>query len=94
MWYAVYVDFPRQLTNRERSTVADALDSNVPGSGCVGLQNGPNDEMYFAVEAPSDEEAAGLASDYACLVLRHAGLNDEYSITLQTTDGGFRNWTL
>ena len=93
MLYAIYVDMARQLTAQERSAVADALEAHVPSGGCVGLQKGPNDEVYFDVEASSDEEAEALAARYISLVLQTAGLDEEYTITLQTTDGGFRNWT-
>ena len=93
MLYAVYIDMPRQLTAQERLAVADALEAQVPSGGCVGLQKGPNDEVYFDVEAPSDKEAEALAARYISLVFQAAELDEEYTISLQTTDGGFRNWT-
>ena len=65
----------------------------MPAGGCVGLQKGPYDEVYFDVEAASDKEAEALAARYISVVLQAAGLHEEYTITLQTTDGGFRNWT-
>jgi len=88
MQYAVYADLGRPLTDEERSAVAAALDAKVPGSGCVGMQNGPNDELYFCLEAAGDAEAEAQAVWYAALVFREAGLDAEYTLTLQTTRSG------
>ena len=93
MRYHVYADLSRCLTDEERSAVAEALDQNVPGSGCVGPQNREEDEVYFSVEAPSDDEASALAAHYMNDVIKHAGLAVQYMLALQTMDGGFRAWT-
>lgn len=81
--YAVYADLARPLTPEERSSVFEALDANVPGSGCVGPHKSGNDEVYFAVEACSEEEASALAARHMNLVLREAGLNTDYAVTVQ-----------
>ena len=62
MRYAVYADLSRPLTGRERSAVCEALDATVLDSGCVGRQKGPNDEVYFCVDAISEEDAKAQAS--------------------------------
>ncbi len=94
MRYHVYVDLSRRLTEQERSAVFEALERHVPDSGCVGPQNAPEDEVYFSVQASSDEEASAVAARYISIVLTHAGLDTHYTISLQTTDGGFRAWTI
>jgi hypothetical protein len=73
--YAVYADLSRELTTVERSAVIVALEANVPDSGCVGLQKGPNEEVYFCVEALSETEAGTQAAGYLTVVLEYAGLN-------------------
>jgi len=88
MEYSVYADLSRPLMGEERSAVAEALDASVPESGCVGIQSGSNDEMYFCVEAGSDAEAEAQAVRYAEIVFREAGLDMEYTLTLQTTRSG------
>ena len=91
--YAVYADLSRQLTNQERLAIFEALETRVPDSGCVGPQKRAEDEVYFVVEAPSDDEASALAAHYMSTVLKHAGVKAQYTLTLQTLDGGFRVWT-
>lgn len=88
MQYAVYADLPRLLTSMERSSVAEALDLTVPDSGCVGLQNGPGDEVYFCVEAISEEEAHAQAARYMDAVLSQSDLRVEYTLTLQRMGRG------
>ena len=93
MRYSVYADLSRTLTKHERSAIVEALDTSVPNSGCVGPQKRSEDEVYFEVEAPSDEEASALAAHYMDLVLQLAGVDVQYMLALQTTDGGFRAWS-
>ena len=93
MRYAVYADLSRRLTDKERLAVANALETNVPDGGCVGPQNREEDEVYFSVEAPSDDEASALAAHYMNTVISHAGVEVKYMLALQTIDGGFRAWT-
>jgi hypothetical protein len=93
MRYQVYADLSRRLTEEERSAVFEALEINVPDSGCVGPQNREEDEVYFSVEAPSDDKASALAAHYMNIVISHAGLDVQYMLALQTIDGGFRAWT-
>jgi hypothetical protein len=87
MKYAIYADFSRPLMTAERSAVSEALDANVPGSGCVGCQTGPNDEVYFSIEAPSDEEAIARAAHHMSIVVHVVGLDADYTLTVQATDG-------
>lgn len=84
MRYAVYADLPRPLTTLEQSAVFEGLEAYVPDSGCVGRDKRPNDEVYFCVEAPSEEEATAQARRYMGIVLQRAGLEVEYAISLQT----------
>jgi hypothetical protein len=84
MLYAVYADLPRPLTKLEQSAVFEALEANVPDSGCVGRDTRPNDEVYFCVEALSEEEATAQARHYMDIVLQRAELEVEYAISLQT----------
>jgi hypothetical protein len=84
MRYAVFADLPRPLTKQEQSAVFEALEQNVPDSGCVGRDKRPNDEVYFCVEAPCEEDATALARRYMGIVLQRARLDLEYAIFLQT----------
>jgi hypothetical protein len=83
MQYDAFADLSRPLTEQERDAVAEALDANVPGGGCVGLQNGPNDEIYFCVEASSEQDARTNAQSYVNSVLQTAGLDVGYELELQ-----------
>ncbi len=83
MRYAVFADFPRPLTKQERSAVFEALEANVPDSGCVGRDKRPNDEVYFCVEASCEDDATALARRYMDIVLQRAGLDAAYAISLQ-----------
>jgi hypothetical protein len=83
--YAVYADLSRPLTGEERSAVFEAVEASVPGSGCVGRQSGPNDEVYFCVEAPGEDDARAQADAYMSTVLERARLGVEYMLSLQTT---------
>lgn len=67
----------------ERATLFEALDSLVPGSGCVGRQNGPNDEVYFSVSEETYEQAWQQAVRWMDIVLRNANLAVDYTIELQ-----------
>ena len=81
MRYAIYADLSRRLTEQERSAFADALDASVPDSGCVGLQKGPTDEVYFSVEALSEAAARAQAEHYMSIMLQKVALNVEYALT-------------
>ncbi len=83
MEYAVYADLSRPLTEQERSTIFAALDAIVPDSGCVGLQKGPNDEVYFTVDALSLEEAKAQATQYMNQILNKVELDIGYTLELQ-----------
>lgn len=83
MRYAVFADLPRPLTKEEQSAVVEALELNVPESGCVGRDKSPNDEVYFCVEAPSEVDATAQAARYMTAVLQTAGLDIEYTVELQ-----------
>ncbi|MBN8422809.1 MAG: hypothetical protein J0L73_28130 [Verrucomicrobia bacterium] len=83
MQFAVYADLSRRLAEHERSTLFEALDADVPGSGCVGLQKGPNDEVYFVLEALSEEQARAQAAHCMNLILQKALVEVEYALTLQ-----------
>ena len=91
--YSVYADLSRRLRKQERLAIFEALETSVPGSGCVGPQKRAEDEVYFVVEAPTDEEASALAAHYMNIVLKQAEVEAQYTLTLQTVDGGFRAWT-
>jgi hypothetical protein len=86
MQYAVYADLSRRLTEHERSTLFEALDANVPGSGCVGLQKGHTDEVYFVLEALSEAGAREQAALCMNLILQNAPIHVEYELTLQRMD--------
>ena len=83
MQYAVYADLSRRLAEHERSTLFEALEANVPGSGCVGLQKCPNDEVYFVLEALSEEAASTQAAHCMSLILQKTLVEVEYELTLQ-----------
>lgn len=83
MQYAVYADLSRRLTEQERSALFEALDASVPGSGCVGLQKGLIDEVYFSLEAPSETTAGVQAERYMRAMLQKTELDVEYTLTLQ-----------
>ncbi len=83
MRYAVFADVSRPLTRQEQSAVFEALEANVPDSGCVGRDKRVNDEVYFCVEAPCEEDARSRARDYMNIVLKRAALDVEYTLSLQ-----------
>ena len=85
MLYAVYADLSSPITTQERLALFEALDATVPGSGCVGPRKGPHDEVYFVVEALTEEEAREQAERFMNIVLQTAGLEIAYALTLQTS---------
>ena len=82
MRYAIYADLSRRLTEQERSALAEALEASVPDCGCVGLQKGPNDEVYFSVEALSEATARAQTEHYMTVMLQKVALSLEYALTL------------
>jgi len=94
MRYSVYADMSRPLTPEERNAVAAALEAQVPHSGCVGPQEGSNDEAYYAVEADTDEDAIAQATRYAALAIRMSGVDVKYTLEVQALDGGLRKWKI
>ncbi len=82
MEYTVYADLPRQLSEQERTGLAEALDSIVPGSGCVGPR-ATQEEVYFAVDAPTKEDARQQAEQYMNRILQEAGLEMEFALEIQ-----------
>ena len=52
------------------------------------FQKGPNDEVYFSVESPSEEEARTDATQYMSTMLQGTGLHVAYTIELQAIDRG------
>ena len=83
MEFAVYADLSRPLTEQEQSDLFGAVDANVPSSGCVGFQKGPNVEVYFTLKAPSEAAAAAQAESLLKSVLQKATLDVQYALTLQ-----------
>lgn len=86
MRYGVYADLSRRLTEQERSVLFEALEASVPDSGCVGLQNGPSDEVYFSLEALSEAAASEQAQRYLSMMFQRVALSVEYALTLQRMD--------
>lgn len=84
MQFAVYADLSRQLSQDERSAVCEALNSTVPDGGCVGLQKGQNDEVFFYVYAAAEEEAREQATRYMGILLRRSEVKVEYELHLQS----------
>lgn len=80
MLYSIYADLSRPLTDKERAQLFEALDAAVPGSGCIGRDRAPNDEIYFCVEASSDTEARVAAVRYVSGILAEASVEAEYTI--------------
>lgn len=78
--YGIYVDLSRLLSNQERSEVFDAVDAVVPGSGCVGVQRGTTDEIYFCIDAASETEAKAITDQYMRRITDRAGLDVSFSI--------------
>jgi hypothetical protein len=83
MKWSIYVDLARLLTEVERSAVSAALEELVPDGGCVGIQKGPNDEVYFGIDVPSVIEARSEASRQVEAILKRAGLAIEFGIEVQ-----------
>lgn len=83
MEFAVYADLSRQLTEQERSNLFGLVDIIVPGSGCVGLQKGLNDEVYFTLTAPSEAAAAAQAENLLKSTLQKSRLDVQYGLKLQ-----------
>ena len=76
----MYIDLSRLLSDQERSKAFSALDVIVPGSGCVGVERGPTDEVYFCVDANSETEAKALSDQYMHRIIKRAGLDIGFSI--------------
>ena len=84
MRFNVFADLSRPLTQEERSSLFASLDAIVPDSGCVGPHNGrPNDEVFFCVEAATENEARAQAASYMTATLQEAELDASYIIELQ-----------
>jgi hypothetical protein len=82
--YAVFAAISRRLTEAERRTIFEALDANVPGSGHIGHEKkSAPDEVYFVIEASSEEIAKLQADAYMKLILQVAKSDVQYAITLQ-----------
>ena len=82
MIFNVYADLSRRLSMQERIIVSDALDSIVPGSGCLGSQGSPCDEVYFRVEAASLQEAREQALDFLNTMLEKLGSEIQFTLEL------------
>ncbi|MCP3138601.1 hypothetical protein [Pyxidicoccus xibeiensis] len=87
MHWSIYADLSRGLSPEERSAIAAALDAVVPSGGCVGLQNGSVEEVYFTLEAGSEAEARAEAHRHVEVVLRNADVKAEYSIQVEPMPG-------
>ena len=83
MHWSIYADLSRGLSAEERSAIAAALNEVVPSGGCVGLQTGGVEEVYFTVEADTEAEARAQAHRDVEVVLRNASVKAEYRVSLQ-----------
>jgi hypothetical protein len=81
--WSVSADVSRLLTEAERTAIADALDDIVEGGGCVGLQKGTTDEIYFVVDLASEEAARAEAIRCVDLALRKANVSISYVMNLR-----------
>ncbi len=88
MIFNVYADLSRALSEYERDAIADALDSTVPDSGCVGLQGGPFDEVYFTVTAANLDDARKRALTDMNTVLEQLQMEIEFSLELTSQING------
>lgn len=82
--FAVFAEISRRLTEAERRAIFEALDAHVPSSGHVGHhKSSARDEVYFAVEASSEDIAKVQAEAYMKLILQVAKSDVQYAILLQ-----------
>lgn len=84
MEYAVYAGLPRRLSNQEQACLFEALDTIVPGSGCIGPRASQEQiEMYFEVDATTEEDARQQAEQYMNRILQEAGLEMEFALEIR-----------
>jgi hypothetical protein len=82
LWH-VFADLDRNLDDEERGTLSAAIDELVPDSGCVGPNRSGDEEVYFAVEAPSAEAAREAAAGLLERVMVASGVRVGVAITVQ-----------
>lgn len=88
MEYFVYADLPRRLSEQERVDLFEALEAIVPDGGCVGPQASQQEEVYFAVDAPAEEEARQQAEQYMKDILQKARIDSKVILSLQQRSPG------
>ncbi|ADG69003.1 hypothetical protein Plim_3189 [Planctopirus limnophila DSM 3776] len=75
MEYAVYADSPRRLSVQEQAGLSEALEAIVPSGGCIGPRGSQQqEEVYFTVDAATEEEAKQQAGQFMNRILQEAGL--------------------
>ncbi len=83
MRFAVFADLLRPITSDEQAALFAAVDKLIPDSGCLGPNRSGDFEMYFRVDAPTQEAARSEAECYMNAVLECANVYIAYALTLQ-----------
>ncbi len=60
MRFAVFADLLRPLTSDEKAALFAAVDKLIPNSGCVGPNRSGDFEVYFTVDAPTQETVVSI----------------------------------
>jgi hypothetical protein len=79
----VFVDLACHLTDAQRCELLEAVDAIVPDSACVGPNRSALDEVYFTVEADSEQAARSRAKELIARAVAHAAITAQVGITLQ-----------
>ncbi len=83
MRFAVFADLLQSITSKEQAALFATMDRLIPDSGCIGPNRSGNFEVYFTVEAPTQEAARGQAETYMSALIARAGVSVAYELTLQ-----------
>lgn len=83
MRFNVFADLSRPLTLEEQTALFAAVDKLIPDSGCVGPNRSGDFEVYFTVDAPTQDAAQSEAQRYMSAVLACSNVSITYVLTLQ-----------
>jgi len=81
--FAIFADLLRPITAEEQAALFAAVDKLIPDSGCVGPNRSGDFEVYFTVDAPTQEAARNAAEGYMSAVLVSTSMSLAYVLTLQ-----------
>jgi hypothetical protein len=81
--FAVFADLLRLVTAGEQIALFADMESLIPDSGCIGPNRSGDFEVYFMVDAPTQEVALAESENYMSEITTCAGVSLAYVLTLQ-----------